>query len=150
MTEDVYYGSMIQQGISRQCIFRDLPSRHGACHGRFRARRIPSRNYGTTARHGASRDITYITESVTAHHGAEPITDSHGTDARECCQGVSRRVASLPSGNWLSDKDIPAQCIREDHSTPWRITEYHRDHGKSWTSRNSSGSITERSPSRRI
>ena len=119
-------------------------------HGRFRAWCIPSRNYGIASRHGASRNITNITESITAHHGAKPITDNHGTDARECCQGASRRVASLPRGSWLSDKDTPAQRITEDHSTPWRITEYHGDHGTSWTSRNSSGSITERSPSRTI
>ena len=120
------------------------------CHGRFRARRSTSRKYGIASRHGASRNITDITESITVHHGAEPITDNHGTDARECCQGASRRVASLPSGNWLSDKDIPAQCITEDHSTPWRITEYHGDHGTSWTSRSSSRGITERTPSRTI
>ena len=119
-------------------------------HGRFLARRIPSRNYGIASRHGASRNITNITESITAHHGAKPITDNHGTDALECCQGASRRVASLPRISWLSDKDTPAQRITEDHSTPWRITEYHGDHGTSWTSRSSSRSITERSPSRTI
>ena len=88
------------------------------CHGRFRARRIPSRNYGIASRHRASRNIADITEPITVHHGAEPITDNHGTDTRGHCQDVSRRVASLPNGNLLSDKDIPAQCITEDQSTP--------------------------------
>ena len=121
-----------------------------ADHGRFRARRIPSRNYGIALRHGASQNITNITESITPHHGAKPITNNHGMDALECCQGASRRVASLPRISWLSDKDTPAQRITEDHSTPWRITEYHGDHGTSWTSRSSSRSITERSQSQTI
>ena len=116
-------------------------------HGRFRARQITSGNYGIASRHGASRNITNITESITAHHGAKPITDNLGTDVLECCQGASRRVAALPRISWLSDKDTPAQRITEDHSTPWRITEYHGDHGTSWTSRSSSRSITERSQS---
>ena len=105
------------------------------CHGRFRARRIPSRNYGIAARHGASRNITDITEAITAHHGAEPITDSHGRDACECCQGVSRRVASLPSGNWLSDKTFQRSAslrITAHHGESrsiTEITEHHVHHG---------------------
>ena len=85
-------------------------------HGRFRERCILSQNYGITSRHRASRNITNVMESIMAHHGAKPITDNHGMDAVDCCQGASRREASA---KWKL-------VVRQKHSstTPYRGSQH--------------------------
>ena len=128
---------------------RGLPLRH----------RNVSRTCSCISVHGASRHGTMASHPVAQHHSTSQTSQSQCITERSPSRtisswmhvnvvSVSRRVTLFPSGNWLSAKDIPAQCFTEDHSTPWRITEDHRDHGTSWTSQNSSWSITERSPSR--
>ena len=62
-------------------------------HGRFRARRIPSRNYGIASRHGASRNITDVMGitariSQTSRHGYHGHHGHHGVNhgcITPCC-----------------------------------------------------------------
>ena len=97
-------------------------------HGRFRARRIPSRNYGIASRHRASRNITDITD-ITARISRTSRTSRSQSRVHHAVLHHCQVEAGCQTKTFQRSASQRITAHHEESRSITEITEHHVHHG---------------------